>query len=215
MVLDHSGSMSEDAGDGNTKVSKLRTAAKTFVDVMLPGDGLGLVRFDDTAQIVMSVDDVSVNGALAKTTIDGPQFDPAGNTSVGDGLQKGSQALAGAPGTYDVKAMVVLTDGMENTAPFISDVSGTITANTFGIGFGTPANVDVGKLEILTGTHEGYLLITGAVTQSQLFRLQKYFLQILAGVTNADIVVDPSGVLVPGQHIAFRSRFPRPTTGRT
>ncbi len=199
MVLDRSGSMSEDAGDGASKVSKLRTAAKTFIDVMLPGDGLGLVRFDDTAQIVMGVDDVAINGGTAKTTIDGSQFDPAGDTSVGDGLQKGAQALGAAPGTYSVKAMLVLTDGLENTAPFINQVSGTITANTFGIGFGTPANVDVGKLEILTGTHEGYLLVTGALTQSQLFRLQKYFLQILAGVTNAEIVVDPGGMLSPGE----------------
>jgi hypothetical protein len=65
--------------------------------------------------------------------------------------------------------------------------------------------VDVGKLEILTGTHQGYLLITGALTQGQLFRLQKYFVQILAGVTNAEIIVDPEGLLFPGaaQKIPF------------
>jgi IgA Peptidase M64/von Willebrand factor type A domain len=196
LVLDHSGSMSEDAGDGSTKVSKLRPAAKTFVDAMLAGDGLGLVRFDDTAQIVEQVDDVAVNGGTVKIKIDGPDFDPAGDTSIGHGLQKGSDALTSAPGSYAVKAMAVLTDGMENTAPFMNQVS--ISANTFGIGFGTPANVDVGKLEILTGTHQGYLLITGALTQGQLFRLQKYFVQILAGVTNAEIIVDPEGVLFPG-----------------
>lgn len=196
LVLDHSGSMSEDAGDGSPKVSKLRLAAKTFVDAMLAGDGLGLVRFDDTAQIVESVNDVAVNGGTVKNKIDGADFDPAGDTSVGDGLQKGSEALTNAQGSYLVKAMVVLTDGMENTAPFINQVS--ISANTFGIGFGTPANVDVGKLEILTGTHQGYLLITGSLTQGQLFRLQKYFVQILAGVTNAEIIVDPEGVLFPG-----------------
>lgn len=205
LVLDHSGSMSEDAGDGTTKVSRVRQAAKTFVDVMLPGDGLGLVRFDDTAQIVLPVNDVAVNGGTAKTTIDGPQFDPAGATSVGDGLQKGSQALAAAPPGYAVKAMAVLTDGVENTDPRIDQVAGLITAHTFAIGFGTPGNVDVGKLEVVTGTHEGYLLVTGAIDASQSFRLQKYFLQILAGVTNADVVVDPGGVLSPGapQRIPF------------
>src|SRR5436305_1316730 len=208
MVLDHSGSMSEDAGDGSSKVSKLRVAVKTFIDVMRAGDGLGLVRFDDTAQIVMAVDDVAAIGATAKTKVDGSQFDPAGATSIGDGLQKGTQALASAPGTYAVKAMLVLTDGMENTDPKIAAVAGTITANTFGIGFGTPANVDVGKLEILTGSHQGYLLVTGSLTQSQLFRLQKYFLQIQAGVTNADIIVDPEGVLSPGA----THRIPFPVT---
>ena len=198
LVLDHSGSMSEDAGDGLTKVSKVRQAAKTFIDAMLPGDGLGLVRFDDTADIVMAVDDVATIGGTAKTTIDGPQFNPDGATSVGDGLQKGSQALTAAPAGYTVKAMVVLTDGVENTTPNIDQVAGSITANTFAIGFGMPTNVDVGKLEMVTGSHEGYLLITGALTSDQTFRLQKYFLQILAGVTNADIVLDPGGVLSPG-----------------
>jgi hypothetical protein len=204
MVLDHSGSMIEDAGDGSSKVSKLRTAVKTFIDVMLSGDGLGLVRFDDTAQIVMPVGDVAAIGGTAKMTVDGPQFDPAGDTSIGDGLQKGTSALASASG-YAVKAMLVCTDGMENFPPLIADVSGTITANTFGIGFGTPANVDVGKLEILTGSHQGYLLVTGTLTASQLFRLQKYFLQILAGVSNADIVVDPEGILYPG--VTYRIPF--------
>ena len=198
LVLDHSGSMSEDAGDSTTKVKKLREAAKTFVDVMLAGDGLGLVRFDDTAQVVMNIDDVAVNGGLAKTTIDGPQFDPAGGTSIGDGLQKGSLALAAAPAGFIVKAMVLLTDGMENTSPLISSVSGLITANTFAVGLGKASNVDVGKLELLTGTHEGYLLVTGALTNDQTFRLQKYFLQVLAGVTNANIVLDPGGVLHKG-----------------
>src|SRR2546421_4655725 len=37
LVLDRSGSMSEDAGDGQRKVDKLREAVSTFVTVMLPG----------------------------------------------------------------------------------------------------------------------------------------------------------------------------------
>ncbi len=43
--------------------------------------------------------------------------------------------------------------------------------------------------------HNGYLLITGAFTPDQSMRLSKYFLQILAGVTNAQIAADPAGVL--------------------
>lgn len=61
LVLDRSGSMIEDAGDGTRKVDKLREAARIFVEAMLPGDGLGLVRFDDTAQRLTNVADV---GAL-------------------------------------------------------------------------------------------------------------------------------------------------------
>ena len=55
LVLDHSGSMSDDAGDGTPKVAKLREAATDFVNAMLDGDAVSVVRFDDTAQTLMPV----------------------------------------------------------------------------------------------------------------------------------------------------------------
>ena len=60
LVLDRSGSMNDDAGDTVTKVAKLREAAHVFIDVMLPNDGIGLVRFNDTAQRIMEVEDAGV-----------------------------------------------------------------------------------------------------------------------------------------------------------
>jgi hypothetical protein len=210
LVLDHSGSMAEDAGDNTTKVQKLRESVQVFVDAMLPGDGIGIVRFDDTVQRLMSVTDV---GALttgtgrqtAITTVNGPQLDPAGGTSIGGGVAEGKQTLddaqASASPTYDVTAMVVLTDGVENTTPMIADVGSSITANTFAIGLGLPSNISVAALNALTQGHNGYLVVTGALTQDQRFYLSKYFLQVLAGITSANVVVDPQGELALGaQH---------------
>ncbi|SDJ46880.1 von Willebrand factor type A domain-containing protein [Paraburkholderia steynii] len=206
-VLDHSGSMSEDAGDGATKVGKLREAASIFINAMLDGDGLGIVRFDDTAQLLMPVTNVGPpvlgGGRIAATGhISGPELDPAGNTSIGAGVVAGKNALdaaqaLGAP-HYDVTAMLVLTDGEENTAPFLSAVGSSITANTFAIGLGQPENISTAALTTLTQGHSGYLLITGQLTPDQSARLNKYFLQILAGITNAQIVLDPHGLLTPG-----------------
>jgi hypothetical protein len=206
-VLDHSGSMSDDAGDGTTKVGKLREAASIFVNAMLDGDGLGIVRFDDTAQTLMAVTNVgaAVLGAgriAALGHISGPELDPAGSTSIGAGVVAGKAALdaAQALGTphYDVTAMLVLTDGEENTAPLLSAVGGSITANTFAIGLGQPQNISTVALATLAQGHNGYLLITGTLTPDQSARLNKYFLQVLAGVTNAQIVLDPHGVLTRG-----------------
>lgn len=208
LVLDHSGSMAEDAGDGRTKVAKLREAGTVFVNAMLQGDGLSIVRFDDTSQILMPVTDVGPPmigagriGAIG--IVAGNGLDPAGNTSIGAGVQNGKSALdsAQALGTphYDVTAMLVLTDGMENTAPMLAGVAGSISANTFAIGLGIPENISVAALNVLTQGHNGYLLVTGALTTDQATRLNKYFLQILAGITNANVVLDPPGVLVPGQ----------------
>jgi hypothetical protein len=205
-VLDHSGSMSDDPGDGTTKVQKLRVAATSFIDLMLAGDALGIVRFDDTAQILANVADVGAPGSAARTAaaaiINGSDLDPAGSTSIGDGVLKGKQALdtaqAAAMPPYDTLAMLVLTDGMENTAPFIAGVSGSLTAHTFAIGFGEPENIDVAKLDALTSGHHGYLVVTGAITPDQSHRLTKYFLQVLANIDNASVILDPHGDLGPG-----------------
>ena len=45
-------------------------------------------------------------------------------------------------------------------------------------------------LNALTQGHNGYLIVTGALTADQRNYLSKYFLQVLAGITNANVVVD-------------------------
>lgn len=204
LVLDRSGSMNDDAGDGVIKVQKLREAADVFISIMLPGDGIGLVRFNQAAQRLMEIQDVgAAPGGAGRTTaighISGSDIDPAGATSIGDGVVNGKQMLddaqAAATPPYDVTAMVVLTDGMWNRPPALADVSGSITANTYAVGFGLPSNISVPALTTLCQGHNGYLLITGALSTDQSMRLGKYFLQILAGVTNAQIAADPRGVL--------------------
>jgi hypothetical protein len=204
LVLDRSGSMNDDAGDGITKVQKLREAANAFISVMLPGDGIGLVRFNETAQRLMEMQDAGPSpGGAGRTTaighISGSDLDPLGWTSIGDGVVNGKQMLDDAQAAptpdYDATAMVVLTDGMWNRPPSLADVSGSITANTFAIGLGIPSNISVPALTTLCQGHNGYLLITGALSADQSMLLSKYFLQVLAGVTNAQIAADPAGVL--------------------
>ena len=209
LVLDHSGSMSEEAGDGTVKVQKLREAVNVFIGLMRPGDGIGMVRFDDTAQRLMSVTDVGAEtiGAGRLEAIghaNGNELDPAGATSIGAGVVEGKAALdaaATATPAYAVKAMLVLTDGVENTAPFLSAVGSSITANTFAIGLGTPYNISTDALRQLTQAHNGFLLITGSITPDQSARLSKYFIQILAGITNANVILDPRSYLpIGGEH---------------
>jgi IgA peptidase M64/VWA domain-containing protein len=204
LVLDRSGSMNDDAGDGITKVAKLREAAHVFVDVMLPNDGIGVVRFNDTAQRIMEVEDAGVApGGTGRVNaiahIDSNELDPSGATSIGDGVVNGrnmlNDAQAAATPDYDGTAMVVLTDGQWNTPPSLASVSGSINASTYAVGLGLPSNISVPALTTLCQGHNGYLLITGAVSPDQSMRLSKYFLQILAGVSNAQIAADPAGVL--------------------
>jgi hypothetical protein len=203
LVLDRSGSMSEDRGDGQTKHLALQQAATVFVGLMLPGDGVGVVRYNQDAQQLQPVlqlgegglSDLNRTGTL--DLIDGPGLDPAGATSIGNGIFEG-RALLDAASPFDVKDLVVLTDGIENQPRSIADVAGQINERTYAVGLGQPQNISVPALQTISGNNGGFLLVTGAITGANRFQLQKYFLQILAGISNAEVVLDPDGELHRG-----------------
>jgi L-Lysine epsilon oxidase N-terminal/L-lysine epsilon oxidase C-terminal domain/von Willebrand factor type A domain len=205
LTLDRSGSMSEDRGDGQSKHASLQQAAGIFVDVMLEGDGVGLVAFNASSQVLQQVVKLGSGGLSdtnrnnTKDIINGNGLDPQGGTSIGNGIFDARGILNGAPDPYDVKALVVLTDGVENQPKYIADVAPQINEQTYAIGLGTPQNTSAAALQAISGNHGGFLLLTGAIGTDNRFLLQKYFLQILAGISNADIVLDPDGQLVPGR----------------
>jgi len=212
MVLDRSGSMSEDRGDGQSKHTSLQQAGSIFVDVMLEGDGVGIVRFNEDAQVLQSVLQLG-NGGLSdinrnntRDIINGTGLNPSGQTSIGDGIFEGRGILNSTVSPFDVKALVVLTDGVENRTRLISDVSSQINEFTYAVGLGKPQNISVSALQTISGNNGGYLLITGAIGTNNRFMLQKYFLQILAGISNAEVVLDPDGQLIPGrvERVPFR-----------
>lgn len=204
LVLDRSGSMAQDRGDGQSKYVALQQAAEIFVDVMLEGDGVGLVRYDQDAQVIQPILPLGAGGIsdLNRTNtlglLSGASFAPAGATSIGDGIFEGRQILNSAVGAYDFKSIAVLTDGVENRARYIADVAGEIDEKTYAIGLGTPQNTSAAALQTISGNSGGYLLVTGAIGSENRFLLQKYFLQILSSVSNAEVVLDPDGQLTPG-----------------
>lgn len=210
LVLDRSGSMSEDRGDGQNKHTSLQQAANIFVDVMLEGDGVGIVRYNQDAQVLQNVLPLGngglsdLNRSATKDLIGGNGLDPSGATSIGDGIFEG-RGILDAAGNLDVKALAVLTDGKENRSRYIADVAPQINAQTYAIGFGTPQNTSAAALQTISGNNGGFLLITGSIGVDNRFLLQKYFLQILAGISNAEIVLDPDGELVRG--VAHRVPF--------
>jgi murein tripeptide amidase MpaA len=204
LVLDRSGSMSEDGGDGRTRLQVLLDAAPAFVDVAPPGTRVGLVRFATDASpgapmTTMGPEGTepgrdAIRGAIAGHTL---ATGDASFTSIGDGVHDGN-ALIAPEGGLDGKALVVLTDGRENRARFLSEVSGLINDRVFAIGLGTPEQIDPIALDTLTNGTGGYLLMTGTIDVNDPYRLEKYYLQILAGVTNDQVVLDPDGWLPYG-----------------
>jgi hypothetical protein len=209
LVLDQSGSMDWLAGiDATTKrIDVLHQAAAQFVqlaqDSSRVGDGVGMVSFDHNAYPGIGVTRNNGTGFdLGPVATAIQNLHPAGATSIGNGVALGRNTLNPVTG-YDQKAMVVFTDGLENTPLMIADVLGSINDRTFAIGLGTAQQVSVGALTALAHNTGGRLLLSGRLSPAidDYFRLSKFFMQVLAGVTNTDIVTDPSGFIAPGMKV--------------
>jgi hypothetical protein len=180
LVLDKSGSMSDfppGAVSGPKKVDILKTAVQNFVAQWLvldappgggaeySGDRMGLVFFDSTAQPQTLVGaDPPANfflqrgGANAWDAIisKANTLTPGSSTSIGAGINEGMSQWTADP-KNDLN-LIVITDGMQNTAPLITPTgTGFLGLTPVGglpqelrkrfipiqtIGFGTPAQVD-------------------------------------------------------------------------
>lgn len=216
LALDQSGSMGWPAGtSGSTRLEVLKDAAGLFASLIQRNNGLGIIRFDQDAYPPND----PTYGGLPITTIGSDSFgDPArvsalaaiashgahGDTSVGDGLIMARSQLSSLPaGSYDDQAIIVLTDGLENQPQSIAAASGSIDARTFAVGLGNEAQVNTAALTAIAGSTGGVLLLSGLLSASldDQFRLRKFFLQILAGVTKTSIVRDPTGYVAPGARV--------------
>jgi hypothetical protein len=203
LVLDRSNSMNEDSGiaPGIKRADVLRFSAPPCVTVLDDEHAAMVLGFDHDPIVMRGLTPANAAGRVLLTAaISSYAPNPNGWTAIGEAVQFAQSQLTGVSG-YDIRAMVVLTDGKENHGPhdrlLLSEVS--VGDRVFAIGLGTPANLEPGTLAALCNGNQGYLLITGDLNQDAFFRLAKYYQQIISGVTNQDIVLDPDGVVHRGQ----------------
>jgi hypothetical protein len=220
LALDQSGSMNDPAGtSGDRRIDVLKSAATAFVDVIKAGNGVGLIRFDTDAYPVadatypgLAVTRILINEAFdagriaARDSVSIHATNVNGWTSIGDGLQLARTILNAVPNAdYEQKAIIVFTDGLQTADVSIASVAGSIDNRTFAIGLGNELQVDTGSLQTLTQGTGGYLKLTGILSSdiNDYFLTTKYFLQILSGVTNDEIVLDPNGFIAPGSVVTI------------
>lgn len=222
MALDQSGSMGWAAGtSGATRLQVLVDAASLFANLLQKNNGIGIIRFDQDAY--PPADPTFGGMAITKVMSDGfadatrlaalgviAAHGAHGDTSVGDGLEMARTQLDALPAAaYDRKAILLLTDGLENEPKTIAEVSPTVGDRTFAVGLGNESQVNTAALTALAGSTGGSLLLSGLLAASldDQFRLRKFFLQILAGVTNTSIVRDPLGYVNVGTRVRVEFRL--------
>ena len=113
---------------------------------MLEGDGVGIVRFNEDAQPLQPVLTARVRRAVRPQPRRHPRRDQRQPAWTRRARPRSATASSRAARVLDrrrrrstVKALVVLTDGIENSPRWISDVAGEINETTYAVGLGPAA----------------------------------------------------------------------------
>ena len=206
LVIDRSGSMAEPTGvPGETKVQQAIDAADLYISLLRDSDRVGIVRYNDQS---LNPTDILLNLRLANSTgktaalnqLTESNLAPTGNTSIGAGVLLGSDVLDAA--VADSRAVVVLTDGRQNTNPDIPVATAAVSAKTpsqrvFAVGLGLNQLED--KLQQIASVTNGIAQITGDLVGYKEFLLQKLYVQILSDLSSEAFVRDPRSIVLPGQ----------------
>jgi Trypsin-like peptidase domain/von Willebrand factor type A domain len=193
LVFDRSGSMESDDGTGRKKIDAARDAVSLFVQLVKAGTAnrAGLVSFSTTAALDFGI--APVTGATKNALIGGPPFSggivggltPGGMTSIGDGLKTAAGQFP-APGA-NPRAILLMTDGLQNTFPFVSDAESSLTGITVhAIGFGSESNLDGALLTSLAAAHGGLYMRAGGG-----LALEKFFSSAFGNIFETGILFDP------------------------
>ncbi len=228
LVLDRSGSMDDPAWSRN-KMEAALSGAKLLVQMLrdTAPDRCAVVGFNELPQTHQAMVEAGPNRAALMGALANPPFAPNGMTNIAGGAILGMEQLAIAHPANPPqlkKAMVVLTDGMENrcfqkggSGPWLS-LSGAdavdgmrrpdntpqdsdplaITDKTYAIGIGQPGQISSGVLTtIATATGASY---QGAqdLTGKNWFLLEKYFTQIFMETAGLSQISDPFYTILAG-----------------
>jgi len=192
IVLDRSGSMALPGTSGSTRLEAAKSAAALFAELVeeTGGHKIGMVSFATQASgspDMPLTDPAAAPGvlaaALARLTADGM-------TSIGDGLIKGQVLVAS--GTEERKAILLMTDGEENTAPMIRDAYGPLgdTTHVCSIGLGTSMTLNGPKMSQLAERQGGIYISTPNDLE-----LKKFFVFCFANIFDSFVGEDPLDVL--------------------
>ena len=208
LVVDRSGSMSEAAGT-QTKIQALQKAANLYVDLLRnetgsgTGDKVGIVKYNQTNSVYLPLDYktpahyTDAQTALNDAAIaDVTRLKPDGMTGIGGAMQTAATTLGPSLSPGRKQVMIVMTDGIQNTHPYINEVLGTITTNNpdlqlYSLGLGN--DIDAAALQSITNKGAGgYQQVSGDLLGNNMFALEEFYFKIYSNATGANLIVDPT-----------------------
>jgi len=231
-VFDKSGSMGQTVQGGGTKTAAAVQAGQLLVQLIPPdlGNRAGVTRFSTTADNYAQMTEITAaNQAAVAGQISTTNLAPGGDTAIAAGAMEALKQYAvprngPAPAALS-KAMIVLTDGQDNTAYLNPDdgqfysVEGIeqnnptpppakVATNPFAppsdvkvyaVGLGTGQDIDTHQLQTLSSGAGGQFLVADPTQPQVAFQLMKYFTQIYMDMVDVSSISDPSFVIQPGE----------------
>jgi hypothetical protein len=204
LVMDRSGSMAGPSTPGGTatKLEDAQEAAELFVELLRSGAGdrVGLVSFSTSAGPPQST--LGTVNAAKKTELRGSggtagvidNLTAGGMTSIGDGLRAAMTQLGSGGGASNDPVILLMTDGLQNRSPMISEVDGSLGATRIcAIGFGREEQLNGALLSELTRTHDGFYTRAGDGLD-----LRKLFALCFGDIFEAGALDDPRGHIPDG-----------------
>ena len=225
LVIDRSGSMGDNCtsttpphDESPCAINDAREAARAFADLVEDGEGhkVAIVSFSGTATDDLGL--TAATGIVSDNGVDDTPFEVAatsiaswGPTSIGAGVEKALSILSGGSNSH--QAMLVLTDGKENTEPCLvsdaSDCSGTeVAQSAYGdaqvvaIGFGDGAEETA--LRTVAERHGGIFIaqqnLVDAADDLDPNKLLKFYVNAFSEIFDSAPSVDPDGVMPRAQY---------------
>jgi hypothetical protein len=237
LVIDRSGSMSEpDVASGLSKLTAALNAAENFGDMMntARSDGqvntIGIVSYSDSATSDLAMTNVDTHlldagGPFETAKAHVATVGASGCTAIAKGLQNAvdllcpgnggtCQGFVPPAGTNSRKAILVLTDGVENVPPCLQTAGaagGTCGSQCFGppfdytklaqtqlvsVGFGSGADLN-GPLLTLLAERQGGIYMQNPNGPG--YDLKDFYGKAFGSLTSEFVATDPKGLLPANQ----------------
>ncbi|MBX3143249.1 MAG: macro domain-containing protein [Trueperaceae bacterium] len=191
LVIDRSGSMS------GAPLEAAKAAAREAVNMLLPGDRVAVVTFDDSVYVPVPLTDVGTGTALINAAIGG--IGPGGSTNLFGGWAEGMSQVINSVSKDRVTRVALLSDGQANAGvtdrgQIAADIAEAARLGVSTSAFGFGRNYDEALLRMVADAGVGnYYFIEDASQTVDAFQQELASVSALRG-HNVQLAVQGSGV---------------------